>query len=144
MKKTDKAVRLLMADIENRNILEVACGTADFSLSALPFASGVSCIDLDDSRLNPLVPQSALRFQVMDASRMDYADHAFDTVFIYNAFSHIYTQWKAIEKECRRVAKENGAIVIVSSWSLDTGLLRDTFGDKAVMQENFLIVRLKG
>ena len=41
-------------------------------------------------------------------------------------------------------AKENGAIVIVSTWSLDTGLLRDTFGDKAVMQDNFLIVRLKG
>lgn len=143
MKKTDKAVRLLMADIENRDILEVACGTADFSLSALPFASGVSCIDLDDSRLSPPARQSALHFQVMDAARMDYADHTFDTVFIYNAFSHIHNQWEAIEKECRRVAKENGTIVIVSTWSLDTGLLRDTFGDKAVMRDDFLIVRLK-
>ena len=70
MKKTDKLVRLLMADIENRDILEAACGTADFSLSALPFAG------------------------------------------------------------------------IVSTWSLDTGLIRDTFGDKAVMRDDFLIVRI--
>ena len=142
MKKTDKLVRLLMADIENRDILEAACGTADFSLSALPFAGTVTCIDLDDSRLNPQARQNGLHFQVMDASRMDYADHTFDTVFIYNAFSHIYPQWNEIEKECRRVTKENGTIIIVSTWSLDTGLIRDTFGDKAVMQDNFLIVRI--
>ena len=78
----------------------------------------------------------------MDASRMDYADHTFDTVFIYNAFSHIYPQWKEIEKECRRVTKENGTIIIVSTWSLDTGLIRDTFGDKAVMKDDFLIARI--
>lgn len=142
MKKTDKLVRLLMADIENRNILEAACGTADFSFSALPFARTAACIDLDDSRLNPKALQEGLQFQVMDASRMDYADHTFDTVFIYNAFSHIYPQWNEIEKECRRVTKENGTIIIVSTWSLDTGLIRDTFGDKAVMQDNFLIVRI--
>lgn len=142
MKKTDKLVCLLMADIENRNILEAACGTADFSLSALPFARTAACIDLDDSRLNPQARQNGLHFQVMDASRMDYADHTFDTVFIYNAFSHIYPQWKEIEKECRRVTKENGTIIIVSTWSLDTGLIRDTFGDKAVMRDDFLIVRI--
>ena len=44
MKKTDKLVRLLMADIENRNILEAACGTADFSfpLCRLPARLPVS------------------------------------------------------------------------------------------------------
>ena len=57
-------------------------------------------------------------------------------------FSHIYPQWKEIEKECRRVTKENGTIIIVSTWSLDTGLIRDTFGDKAVMKDDFLIVRI--
>ena len=142
MKKTDDAVRLLMPFIENKDILEVACGAAGFSLSALPFAKSVSCIDLDDSRLDPQAASSGVHFQIMDAAKMDYPDHVFDTIVIYNAFYHIRSQWKEIEAECRRVSKRGGSVFIIGSWKLDTGLMKDTFADKAELQGGFMIVRI--
>ena len=34
MKKTDALVNMLISDIESKEVLEVACGAADFSVSA--------------------------------------------------------------------------------------------------------------
>lgn len=89
MKKTDKLVQLLNSHIEDKDILEVACGGAEFSISASTMAKSVSCIDLDDSRLNELINHTDIKFQIMDASKMDYPDDSFDTIVIYNAFYHI-------------------------------------------------------
>jgi len=86
MKKTDRLVNILASDIEHKDVLEVACGAADFSISAARIANMVSCIDLDDSRLNNQVKQNNVRFQIMDASNMSYSDNEFDTIVIYNAF----------------------------------------------------------
>ena len=141
MKKTDRIVRLLKSDIENKDILEVACGTADFSIAASAFANSVSCIDLDDSRLNPIIKQSDVRFQLMDASKMKYSDHAFDTIIIYNAYYHIQAQWKEIEKECKRVLRSKGCIYIIGTWKLDTSIMQDDYGDKAEWHDDFLIVK---
>ena len=66
MKKTDTLVNILAPDIEHKDVLEVACGAADFSISAARIANRVSCIDLDDSRLNNQVKQNNVRFQIMD------------------------------------------------------------------------------
>ena len=105
MKKTDALVNMLISDIESKEVLEVACGAADFSVSAARAANHVSCIDLDACRLNHLDKQENVTFQIMDAARMSYPDNTFDTVVIYNAFFHIRDQWDEIEKECRRVLK---------------------------------------
>ena len=142
MKKTDILVNLLASDIENKKVLEVACGTADFSVSAAKLAKSVFCIDLDDSRLNNQVKQNNVRFQIMDASNMSYSDNEFDTIVIYNAFFHIQSQWKMIERECKRVIKEMGKIYIIGTWSLDTNLMIDTFGDNAIWHDGFLIVEM--
>lgn len=142
MKKTDAAVRMLMADIADLDILEIACGSGDFSVSASRYAKSVTCIDIDESRLNPKVRENGIRFAVMDGADMDYSDGVFDTAVIYNAFYHIQTQWKEIEKECRRVLKDSGNILIISSWKLDEALLKDTFGLLAVRQDGFLTVRI--
>ncbi len=111
MKKTDTLVNLLTSDIKNKDILEVACGAADFSVSAAQIANSVSCIDLDDSRLNNQVKQNKILFQIMNASNMSYSDNVFDTVVIYNAFFHIQSQWGVIERECKRVMKGTGKIL---------------------------------
>ena len=145
MKKTDKLVELLAADIENKDVLEVACGAADFSVSAARIANSVSCIDLDDGRLNDPVRRNRvrnLRFEIMDASKMTYPDNSFDTAVIYNAFFHIQPQWELIERECRRGVKETGKIYVIGTWSLDTGLMKEVFGDRAVWQDGFLIVKM--
>ena len=142
MKKTDALVKILTSDIENKDVLEVACGTADFSVSAAQLANSVSCIDLDDSRLTDLTGKNNVSFQIMDASEMTFLKDTFDTIVIYNAFFHIQTQWSEIEKECLRVLKSRGIIYIVGTWKLDTSLMKDVFGDKAFWQDNFLIVKI--
>ena len=118
MKKTDVIVQLLSFDIVDKKILEVACGCAELSISAARYAQSVSCIDIDDSRLSNILPHNVC-FEVMDASQMSYSSSSFDTIILYNAFSHIYSQWDSIKNECMRVLKSSGAIYLVSTWKLD-------------------------
>ncbi len=92
MKKTDALVQLLLPDIAGKTILEAACGSGDFSLSASAYAEQVFCIDLVDSRLDGRIKRENIRFAIMDASRMRYPDGMFDAVFVYNALSHIRPQ----------------------------------------------------
>ena len=143
MKKTDVLVNMLISDIENKDILEVACGAADFSVSAAQVANHVSCIDIDECRLNHLDKQKNVTFQIMDASQMSYQDNAFDTIVIYNAFFHIRNQWDEIKKECRRTLKSKGIIYIIGTWKLDTNLMARIFGDQAFWKDDYLLVKIE-
>lgn len=109
MKKTDIIVQLLSSDMVDKNVLEVACGCADLSISAAHYAHSIFCIDVDDSKLSDNLPQNVC-FEIMDASQMSYLSSSFDTIILYNAFSHIYSQWDAIKEECMRVIKSSGTI----------------------------------
>ena len=142
MKNTDILVKMLIADIENKTILEAACGAADFSVSASAYSDRVYCIDLDAGRRNSRLAAN-LHFQIMDASKMDYADETFDTVILYNAFFHIQSQWMEIERECKRVLKAEGVIYVVGTWKLDVHIIMDVFGDKAKWRNQFLIVEIR-
>ena len=142
MKNTDILVNLIMEEIENKTVLEVACGAADFSVSASAYSDCVYCIDLDARRLNGKTAAN-IHFQIMDASKMVYAHNTFDTVILYNAFSHIQTQWIEIEQECKRVLKADGVIYIVGTWKLDVHNIMDVFGDKARWRNQFLIVEIR-
>ena len=143
MTQTDALARLLLPDIRDRDILEVACGTADFALSASSYARSATCIDLDDHRLNPSVRESNICFQIMDAAGMSFPDDTFDSVFIYNAFYHIQAQWTDIEAECLRVLKKGGALHLIGTWKLDTGLIHDAFAASARWNGKFLMVRIE-
>ena len=46
MKKTDALIKILTSDIEHKDILEVACGAADFSISAARVANKVFALTL--------------------------------------------------------------------------------------------------
>lgn len=142
MKKTDVLVKLLLADIENKVILEAACGAADFSVAASAYSDSIYCIDLDAGRWNSRLAEN-LHFQIMDASQMDYADDTFDTVVLYNAFCHIQSQWTEIERECKRVLKAEGVIYVVGTWKMDVHTMMDVFGDKAKWRDQFLIVEIR-
>lgn len=142
MKTTDRLVRLLADDIENKAVLEVACGAADFSISASACSNRTDCIDLDAHRLSAPLPEN-VHFQIMDASQMDFADNTFDTIILYNAFAHVQSQWSEIERECKRVLKANGVIDVIGTWKLDTHRMRAFFGDQANWQGPFLIAKIR-
>ena len=141
MKKTDKIVQMLSSDRIGKRVLEVACGCADLSISAAPYAHSVSCIDIDDGRLSDALPQNVY-FEIMDATQMSYSNSSFDTVILYNAFSHIYAQWDAIKEECMRVVKSAGTVYIISTWKLDISLMTEVFGSNAVWIKDFCVVKL--
>lgn len=141
IEKTDIIVKKFMKEIERKDILEVACGTAEFSNSAAGYARSVSCIDLDDSRLDPIT-QGNIHFEIMDASKMRYPDEVFDTVFIYNALYHIRSQWEEIKKECRRVLRPEGSIYLIATWKLDVTLMHDLFAGEAEQNGDCLVVRI--
>lgn len=143
MKKTDTLVDLLLSDIEKKEVLEVACGAADFSASAARAANHVSCIDLDDRRTNDLNKRKNVTFQIMNAAQMSYPDNTFDTIVIYNALFHIRKQWDEIVKECKRVLKRTGIIYVIGTWKLDTSLMIDMFGEQACWRDGYLLVRIE-
>jgi len=139
MKKTDAIVQSLISAIEGKDILEAACGSADFSRSAAKYARRVSCVDVDGSRIKQALPDN-VHFERMDAAAMRFPDETFDTVFIYDAFAHIQTKWTEIEKECRRVLKPGGRIYILSTRKIDSALLRELYGAAAQQQNDFMMV----
>ena len=141
MKKTDKIVQLLSSDIIDKRVLEVACGCADLSISAARYAHSVSCIDIDDGRLTDVLPKNVC-FEIMDATQMSYSNSSFDTVILYNAFSHIYSQWDTIKEECMRVVKSSGTVYVISTWKLDISLMSEIFGNNAVWMKDFCVVKL--
>ncbi len=142
MNKAEKCVQIIKGDIENKSVLEVACGGAEFSLAASAYAQNVSCVDIDDSRLNNQITQSTVHFEIMDARKMDYTDESFDTVVIYNALFHIKDYWGEIEKECKRVLKNDGTIYVIATWKLDGNLMAEMFLDEIEKIADFSMVKL--
>ena len=143
MKIVDKAVEIFQSNIVGKDILEVACGRADFSISASKYAKSVTCIDLDESGIKGKALPDNVRFDIMDAAKMRYQGESFDNVFLYNAFFHVQTQWVDIEKECHRVLRPGGKIFIIGTWKLDINLMADTFGSAAKREDEFLVVKIE-
>lgn len=142
MKKTDLIVKALSSDIADKSILEVACGCAEFSVSAARYAKSVDCIDIETQRVPTDMP-SNVSFQRMDACHMTYSDAIFDTVIMYNAFAHVYTQWDLIEKECLRVLKPSGYFYVISTWSMDIALMNEVFEGKTEKYKDFCVVKIE-
>lgn len=143
VKQTDRLAALLRPELQNKDVLEVACGTAELSLSASAFARSVVCIDLDGGRLSPGIAGMSVCFQLMDAAEMDFPDGRFDTVVLYNALYHVFSQWREIERECLRVLRPGGSLLLLGTWKLDIRLMQEHFGEKARQVDDFWIVRLK-
>ena len=143
MKIVDKAVEIFQSNIVGKDILEVACGRADFSISASKYAKSVTCIDLDEGRIKGKALPDNVRFEITDAANMSYPGESFDNVFLYNAFFHVQTQWSDIETECRRVLRPGGKIFIIGTWKLDVNLMVDIFGNAAQWSDEFLVVKIE-
>ncbi len=141
-KRTDALAKAIAPELQAKDVLEVACGSAEFSLSAVSYAKTVSCIDLDDSRLSPAIWGSGVEFRVMDAALMEYPEASFDTVVLYNAFAHVEKQWVEIEKECKRVLRPGGALYLISTWKLDISRMTERFGEYGDWVGNAFIVRM--
>ena len=107
-------------EIAGKNMIEIACGCAEFSICASEKAGTVTCIDLVDQRLLPEIGmRENIKSEKMDATAMKYADDTFDIAVIYNAVGHLESVLPKVLKECLRVVKREGMIYIISSSKMD-------------------------
>lgn len=120
MKKIEKIINQVNEYLIDKDILEVACGRAEFSVCASKAANTVYCIDLDKHRLLPSVYDcSNIRFIQMDATEMSFENCVFDTVVIYNAVGHLTRCLEQVINESLRITKPNGKIIIIGTWKID-------------------------
>ena len=124
--RATQAARMLSSHLTGRDILEIACGTADFSLAAAETAHSVTAIDLDDCRLSSAARSGgSVCFQRMDAAALSFPDGSFDTAVLYNALGHLTAILPEVIPEALR---HGGTLIVCSSFSLD----------KTVMEEKLL------
>lgn len=120
MKRTEQVLAHIAENIRRKDVLEVACGCAEFSLCAAKTAESVTGIDLDYLRLPPQACKTeGFTFVIMDATNMSFADESFDTVVMYNAVGHLCAVLEKVLKECVRVTKNGGKIFVISSFRMD-------------------------
>ena len=75
MKRVEQAIAHIAENIRGKDVLEVACGCAEFSLGAAKTAESVTGIDLDYLRLPPQARKTeGFTFVIMDATNMSFAD----------------------------------------------------------------------
>ncbi|MDE7238654.1 MAG: class I SAM-dependent methyltransferase [Lachnospiraceae bacterium] len=120
MTRVEEAVQRLRSELEQKEILEAACGCAEFSIHAAKYAKTVQSIDLDSRRLSPKVKGCQnLTFCEMDVTAMSYKDDSFDTVVLYNAIGHLWDVLGKAVEECLRVLRVGGNLHIISSVKMD-------------------------
>ena len=86
MRRITEVLNQIVHSIECKNVLEIACGSGEFSLEAAQYAHSVTCIDLDDSRLLPSVRNAEnIVFLLMDAINLQMASDSVDVIVFYNA-----------------------------------------------------------
>ena len=127
--RATQAAQMLSSHLTGRDILEIACGTADFSLAAAETAHSVTAIDLDDCRLSSAARSGgSVCFQRMNAAALSFPDGSFDTAMLYNALGHLTAILPEVLSEALRVLRPGGTLLVCSSFSLD----------KTAMEEHFL------
>lgn len=126
MTRVEEIVKLLHNDLADRNVLEVACGCAQFSICAGKIARKVCCIDIDDSRLLSSAKNTQnVVFSLMDATNMSFCNDSFDTVVIYNAIGHLKQDIATTIDECLRVVCSGGIVYVISSFLLDKQVISE-------------------
>src|SRR3989344_6742626 len=101
-------------EFKGKKVLDVGCGTGDFSLILILYASEVVGIDLAEASIilaKTKMPLGNIKFIVSSAYEMPFPDDSFDIVVCRNMLHHLDEPEKAI-KECSRLAK---TIVIIES-----------------------------
>lgn len=130
MTQVERLVEQFREKVEGKTLLELACGTAEFSLAAAKYAKSIVCLDLDSSRLDERVSdRKELIFILADAAHTGLEPEGFDIVVIYNAFFHIKDEWPDILAEGKRLLKPNGTFFVISSWKLDKTLLEENVSE---------------
>lgn len=98
------------------NALEIGCGNGHGTkLIKKHFKPAyINAVDLDEKMIRIAKRKNkdaSIRFDVMDAARLDFADNTFDAVFDFGIIHHI-PNWADCISEMYRVLKPGGELVL--------------------------------
>ena len=152
MRRVTEALNQIVNHITCKDVLEIACGSGEFSLEAAKYARSVICIDLDDCRLKSSVSKTEnIIFLLMDAANLQIENSSIDIIVFYNAIAHIENQLEKILNECYRVLRPKGELYFISSFGIDKIaikyslfpiLSKQTVDVDLVKTKNFTIVKI--
>ncbi len=107
-----KAVLQAVTPVEDRNILEIACGTGRFTAMLAERGANIVGLDISDAmlqqgreRAQAAGVDDKLEYLQGDAARLPFPDNHFDTVFAMRFF-HLLHEPEPFIQEMRRVSRE--------------------------------------
>lgn len=104
-------------DIKNAKILDLGCASGNFINSLLNIGIRKKNITGIDIRKNSIKNAKKrfpeIRFELMDARKLEYSDNTFDCIIIFTLFSSVLKSLdrKKIAEEAKRVLKPTGLII---------------------------------
>jgi ubiquinone/menaquinone biosynthesis C-methylase UbiE len=110
--KEKKIIRDFFDLRTNKQILDIGCGTGEFSglFKNLDYCG----IDISASYINYAAAKNKGNFQVMDATHLKFSNNSFDYVLIMAVLHHLTdTEVDQVLSEAKRVLKPNGKILIM-------------------------------
>jgi ubiquinone biosynthesis O-methyltransferase len=113
--ETDLAFRMFKVE-KGMKILDVGCGTGNFSIKLAEKGCRVIGIDISDNMLDTARKKATkagynINFYNMDVYKLDFEDEEFDGVFSMAAFEFITQPEKALD-ELLRVTKKGGQVLV--------------------------------
>jgi SAM-dependent methyltransferase len=111
-RREKEAVLNALSPLEDRKILEVACGTGRFTVMLADQGADIVGMDISEAMLeqgrrkaHAAGLEDTIQFMQGDAGRLPFPDDHFDAVFAMRFF-HLAPDPEGFIKEMRRVAKE--------------------------------------
>ncbi len=93
-------------------ILDVPCGTGEFSFlfKKIDYVG----VDLDKTYVDYATKKHHKTFMVMDATKLNFQDHSFDSVLVIGFFHHLSEeQIDSVLGEVKRVLKKDGKFLLI-------------------------------
>ena len=114
-----KAINMLKIDQPN-TILDLACGTADFSIASLKLnpvqVTGIDIsekmVDLGEKKIQKINAQDKIHLQVADSEELPFEENSFNAIIVAFGVRNFENLQKGL-KEANRVLKSGGRMVIL-------------------------------
>lgn len=126
MRLVETIVKRLNEYIQDKKILEIACGDSDFSLCLAKHAKEVVATDISLDRFKRRCIESIpsnIVFREMDATNLEIESNSIDVSVCYNALGHLCTILNSILVQVRRVTIDNGYIIFIATWKMDRRII---------------------
>lgn len=126
MKLIESVCKEIEAYIEAKDIIEIACGEAGFSIESAKYANRVIGIDIEDLRLKRVssLPDNVELIQ-HDALELDKLNARADVIVCMNGLGHMQANVTDVFESAVRKVGSGGKVIFISSWKMDRTFVQD-------------------